>query len=61
MKHGKGKSSMTKQNISDAITIGAIALVVLALPGIGIYVAVRNYNECRATPHSVLYCLTNNK
>lgn len=36
--------------------IGGIALV--AALAIGAWIGLANYKECRATPHTALYCLT---
>ena len=36
----------------SCIAIGALAIAVAA------WVWLHNFNECRATPHSILYCLT---
>ncbi len=33
-------------------------VVALAVIAIGVWAALRNYDECRATPHTAFYCLT---
>ncbi len=39
----------------------AATLFVLAALTFSVWAAVRNYRECRATPHTAFYCLTETK
>ena len=43
---------------ADWIAKFIMALILILVFGFGIYAFQRNWAECRATPHTVFYCLT---
>lgn len=42
----------------DRIEVALGLLVFIAVILLGLWAGIRNYDECRATPHTVFYCLT---
>lgn len=44
--------------MKDQIEIALALVVFVAFILLGLWAGIRNYEECRATPHTVFYCLT---
>ena len=47
-----------KRAHKDFLHFAGIAVFVVLFFGLAIYGSLRNWAECRATPHTVFYCLT---
>jgi hypothetical protein len=47
--------------MKDSTQLGLSILAALAVASLVFWIARRNYVECRATPHTMFYCLTHGR